>query len=332
SRADLRRYVAELELEVLLINPERARYLRGVHANLLRPGYGTEHYSQKLASFRTALGHGMRRILRSMPWVLAEKRWERAFYENTEPRPDVIANSRYMRGQILDSYEIPESRVHVIYNGIDPKEFSPEQRGRFGPVQRAEWGVPETATCMLFLGHNFRLKGLWQMLGVVARLRREGAADDLRLLVAGRGTGKGQNRKARRMIEKLGLEGAVHMLGPVQPPIRALAAADFLVHLSWHDSFGFVVLEAMAAGIPVVTTPFAGASELVDDGESGLLVYPGSEDEVLDAVRRLLDDDRRRAMGCAAAATAAEYTEARNFRKVEELMLATRRRTPGPVR
>ncbi|MDX1567342.1 MAG: glycosyltransferase family 4 protein, partial [Longimicrobiales bacterium] len=294
SRSDLRRYVADLELEVLLINPERTRHLRGVHANLLRPGYGTEHYSQKLASFRSPLGYGARKLLRSMPWVLAEKRWERAFYEDPDPPPDVIANSHYMRGQILKSYDIPESRVHVIYNGIDPEEFSPEERARLRPQQRAEWGVPENATCMLFLGHNFRLKGLWQMLEVVARLRSEGAAADLRLLVAGRGTGRGQRRKADRLIRKLGLEGAVHMLGSVQPPIRALAAADFLVHLSWHDSFGFVVLEAMAAGIPVVTTPFAGASELVDDGRSGILVYPGSQDEVQDAVRRLLDDEERR--------------------------------------
>ncbi len=237
-----------------------------------------------------------------------------------------------MRGQILNSYDIPESRVHVIYNGIDPDEFSPDERARLRPQQRADWGVPEGATCMLFLGHNFRLKGLWQMLEVVARLRRERAVGDLRLLVAGKGTGKGQNRKARRRIKKLGLEGAVHMLGPVRPPTRALAAADFLVHLSWHDSFGFVVLEAMAAGIPVVTTPFAGASELVDDGRSGILVYPGSEDEVADASRRLLDNGRRRAMGRAAAETAAQYTETRNFREVEELMLATRRRTPGTVR
>lgn len=331
SRTQLRRRVRDLELDVLLINPERSRRYRGIHANVLRPAYGTEHYRQKLRSFRTPWGRAARQALRLTPWVLAEKRWERRFYQAPDPPPDVIANSHYMRSEILSSYTIPADHVHVVHNAVDLAEFSPTERARLRPAQRAEWGIPRDAVCLLFMGHNFRLKGLWPMLRLLPRLRAEPGAPDVRVVVAGSGVGSGQVRKARRLVRRHGLEGAVHLVGTVRPAMRAFAAADVFLHLSWHDSFGFVVLEAMAAGLPVVTTRYAGASELLEHGTSGLLVDPGTPTEVRDGVRRLLDPDLRRRMGAAAAAAASGHPEEGNFEAVLEVLGTARARARGPV-
>jgi len=332
SRSALRRYVAGLELDVLLLNPERARRYRGVLANVLRPGYGTEHYRQNLRSFRTPWERGTRTLLRMAPWVLAERRWERQFYEAPDPAPQIIANSWYMRGEILDSYAVGEDHVHVVHNGVDLVEFSPEQRSRLRTGQREEWKIPDDAVCVLFMGHNFRLKGLWQILNVLARLRAEGGARDVRLLVAGKGVGRGQSRKALRLIRRYRLEDAVHLLGPVRPPMRAFAAADVFLHLSWHDSFGFVILEALAAGLPVITTRFAGASELLEHGVSGMLVDPGAPEEILSCVRGLMEDPVRDRMGTAAAEVAAKHPEEENLRTVLDVLRAARTRARGPVR
>ncbi len=329
SRTDLLRRVRELELDVLLLNPERARRYRGIQPNVLRAGYGTEHNSQNLRSFRSPIERAIRRAVRQAPWVLAERRWERAFYEGRSPPPDVVAQSAYMKGLILDSFRIPEEHVHVVFNAVDTAEFSPQARAALREEMRAAWSIPPQALCLLFLGHNFRRKGLWEVLRVLAKA---GAPVPVHLLVAGKGTGPGQRRKAAALVKRYGLGDRVTLAGPVRPSIRALAAADALVHLSWHDAFGFVALEAMACGLPVVTTPYAGASELLEHGATGFVVDPASDVDVAEAIRTLARPQVCDAMGRAAAAVAARHDEPDNFRRVLSVMEAARRRAAGPVR
>lgn len=328
GRRELRERIRRLDLDVLLLNPERARHFRGIRANALRPAYGTEHYLQKLRSFRTPVRSLARRAIRLLPWEALERRWEREFYEGPEPPPEVIAVSGYMRDEVLDSYSVPPDHVHVIHNGVDLEEFNPGRRAELRVEERARWGIPEGAVCFLFMGHNYRLKGLWPLMEVVRRLRLEEPEVDLHLLVAGRGTGSGQRGRAASFIRQHGLEGAVHLAGPIRPAIRAFAAADVFLHLSWHDSFGFVTLEAMASGVPVITTPFVGASEIIEDGSSGLIVDPRDDDTILRRARTLLDPETRTRMATAAAEVGRRHPEMANFAQVEEVLrrAAVRRR------
>jgi glycosyltransferase involved in cell wall biosynthesis len=330
SAAAVRDAVQDLALDALLLNPERSRPFRGLRANVLRAAYGTEQYLQKLRSFRNPVEHAMRRALRAVPWTLADMHWEREFYEAHRPYPDVIAQSGYMRDQILGSYRIPAEHVHVVHNAVDVEEYRPERRLALRDEMRARWQIPPEALCLLFLGHNFRLKGLWQMLEVLPRL---GKLDrPVHLLVAGKGTGEPQRRKARRLVRALGLERQVTFAGDVRPSLHAHAAADALLHLSWHDSFGFVSLEAMASGLPVVTTRYVGAAELIADGESGLLVDPAKDEEIIAAIRRLADDGFRARVGAAAAVEGARHDEPRNFAQVHAVIRTAVARGAGPIR
>ena len=329
SRSRLRRHVGALELETLLLNPERSRRYRGMNANVLRSAYGTEHYRQKLRSFRNPAELALRRSLRAAPWVLAERRWERAFYETHTPTPEVIAQSQYMKREILGSYRISEDRVRVVHNAVDIGEFSPARHAALRREMRERWAISPDALCLLFLGHNFRLKGLWGILRILPRLGR--GAEDVHVLAVGRGTGRGQRRKAEALVERSGLHRQVTLAGPVRPSINALAVADVLVHLSWHDSFGFSALEAMACGLPVITTRYSGASELIQDGVSGLLVDPASDHDVIEAIRSLADADTRERIGAAAAAVATRHDEAGNFRRVLAVLEVAKARARGPV-
>lgn len=330
SATEVRRGVQDLALDALVLNPERSRPFRGLRANVLRAAYGTEQYLQKLRSFRNPLEYAARQALRAVPWTLADMHWERQFYEGHRPYPDVIAQSGYMRDQILASYRIPPEHVHVVHNAVDVEEYTPARRLALREEMRTRWNIPTDALCLLFLGHNFRLKGLWQMLEVLPRL---GKLDrPVHLLVAGKGTGEPQRRKARRLVQSLGLERQVTFAGDVRPSLHAHAAADALLHLSWHDSFGFVSLEAMASGLPVVTTRYVGAAELIVDGESGLIVDPAKDEAIIAAIRRLADDGVRARMGSAAAIEGARHDEPKNFAQVHEVIRTAVARGAGPIR
>lgn len=330
SAADVRRGVHDLALDALVLNPERSRPFRGLRANVLRAAYGTEQYLQKLRSFRNPLEYAARQALRAVPWTLADMHWERQFYESHRPYPDVIAQSGYMRDQILASYRIPPEHVHVVHNAVDVEEYTPARRLALREEMRTRWNIPADALCLLFLGHNFRLKGLWQMLEVLPRL---GKLDrPVHLLVAGKGTGEPQRRKARRLVQSLGLERQVTFAGDVRPSLHAHAAADALLHLSWHDSFGFVSLEAMASGLPVVTTRYVGAAELIVDGESGLIVDPAKDEAIIAAIRRLADDGVRARMGASAAIEGARHDEPKNFAQVHDVIRTAVARGAGPIR
>jgi UDP-glucose:(heptosyl)LPS alpha-1,3-glucosyltransferase len=320
GRRGLRDAVADLSLNVLLLNPERSRRYRGIRADVLRSAYGTEHYRQKLRSFHNRAERVVRRALRVTPWEMAERRWERAFYEGHARPPHVIAQSGYMRAQILESYRIPADHVHVIHNAVDTREHNPETAAALRDEMRQRWGIQRDALCLLFLGHNFRLKGLWRILALMPRLTDPNRP--VHLLVAGRGTGAGQRDKAAKLVSSLGLKGRVSLAGEVRPSLHALAAADCLIHLSWHDSFGFAALEAMACGLPVITTPYVGAAELIDHGVSGLVVDPSDDEAVIAAIDALRDEPRRVAMGSAAAAIAATRDEPTNFAEVLEVFRA----------
>jgi UDP-glucose:(heptosyl)LPS alpha-1,3-glucosyltransferase len=326
ARGDLRRRVSALELDALMLNPERARRYRGIGANVLRSGYGTDHYRQKLRSFPGFTERALRAVLRQSPWELAERRWERAFYERSGVEPDVIAQSSYMKREIMATYRVREDHLHVVLNGVDTNEFSPERRAALRPAMRERWKIDDDAFCLLFIGHNFRLKGLWQLLTVLARTR-----SPVKLLIAGRGTGAMQRSEARSRIERAGLGDRVVLAGAV-PSVEAYAAADAVVHLTWHDAFGFVVLEAMACGLPVVTTRYAGASELITTGVSGLIVDPARDEELARAVDALGDETARRRMGEAAAAVGRTADEQTNFRAVERVFETAVARGRGPVR
>lgn len=330
SAAQVRTAINALALDALLLNPERSRPFRGIRANVLRAAYGTEQYVQKLRSFRNPIEYAARAALRAAPWTLADMHWERQFYERTQPPPDVIAQSSYMREQILGSYRVPETHVHVIHNAVDVAEYTPARRLALRAEMRRKWQIPDEALCLLFLGHNFRLKGLWQLLDVLPRLGKVGRP--VHLLVAGKGTGEPQRRKAQRLVAARGLERQVTFAGDVATSLHAHAAADALLHLSWHDSFGFVSLEAMASGLPVVTTPYVGAAELIKHGESGLVVDPAEDEQIVAAIRQLADDGWRERVGSAAAVEGARHDEPANFAQVHEVFRAAVARGTGPIR
>jgi UDP-glucose:(heptosyl)LPS alpha-1,3-glucosyltransferase len=164
----------------------------------------------------------------------------------------VIANSKMVRDEILARFPFPTDRVHVIYNGITPSSGTPSRA-----EARQIWKIDEKTFCPLFLGTG------WERKGLATAIRAADCLEDTKLLVAGRGVAdryRGTN---------------VRFLGPVKDIASLFAASDILLLPTWYDPFSNACLEALAAGLPVITTDANGFSEIIERGVHGDITSPG---------------------------------------------------------
>lgn len=176
----------------------------------------------------------------------------------------VVAIARRGADEIARLYGTPAADLSVIYNGVDLERFHPEQRARHRAVARAALGIPEGAWMLLFVGSGFERKGLGPLLEGFARLPDPGR----RLVVAGKGDVPRYQRQAARM----GVTERVVWMGPVPEVERLYAAADAVALPARYEPFGNVHLEALASGVPVLTSAHAGGAEVVRPGENGWVV------------------------------------------------------------
>lgn len=228
--------------------------------------------------------------------------------------------SRRVLAELSRYYGIQPAEAAVIYNGFDPARFHVGNRERFRREVRSEWGVPAGAFCALFAGSGFARKGLEPAIAAMAGLPRE---IDWRLVVVGKGPAGGYLRAA----ERAGAAARILFLGPRPDMPRQYAGADVLLFPTLYEPFGTVVLEAMATGIPVVTSRVAGASEVIADGVDSCIVEdPRAAAEITRRLVGLLEDGTRARMGEAAARTAARYSMDANveatLRVYEEVVVA----------
>jgi UDP-glucose:(heptosyl)LPS alpha-1,3-glucosyltransferase len=222
---------------------------------------------------------------------------ERALFRDPEG-PVVVAISGYVVRQLMEHYALPEERIRAIYNGVDADSTTADERARHRDVIRREFGVAPDQCLVLLVAHNFRLKGVQRWMEALALLGRRGVRD-VRSLVIGRG----ESPRWHRLASTLGIADGLRFVGPSDRLLEFYHAADVLLHPTYYDPCSRVVLEAMVAGLPCVTTRWDGASEMIVDGANGFVVDdPSDVDALADRVDRLRDAPLRRSLGEAARA------------------------------
>lgn len=201
--------------------------------------------------------------------------------------------------------------------GVDVARFSRPERGVCRAGIREHHGIGASDTLLLFVGMNFEVKGLDTIIAALAKARAARPEANIRLLVVGRG----DEGKYRKVAQSLGVANAVTFAGTQLDGLeRYYRAADIFIMLSKFDTFGMVVLEAMAAGLPVIVSPNVGAKDLVEEGSNGFILPEQQDaDAAADRIARLSDMARREAMGAAAAQTAAMHDWERLAEKMARL-------------
>lgn len=201
--------------------------------------------------------------------------WEKTAFQQAKV---AIAVSKNIQEQLL-ALGVPKDKIEVIFNGVDVEEFAP------GDVSRARLGLPENVTLALFVGDiRTNRKNLDTVLQALVEVR------ELHLAVVGSTEGSPYIELAR----ELGLAQRVHFLGYRLDVAQIMRGVDLFVFPSRYEPFGMVVSEAMATGLPVITSAATGAAEIMTP-DCGM-VLPNTEDvaSLAKALRTITDDPQLR--------------------------------------
>jgi UDP-glucose:(heptosyl)LPS alpha-1,3-glucosyltransferase len=238
---------------------------------------------------------------------------ERRLFTSPELRR-VIANSRQVRDEIIRLYGVNPARLRVIYNGLDRQRFHPLDPNAAAAL-RQHLGAPENGSVILFVGSGFERKGLTYLLRAFGSLRDKAS----HLWVVG----KGHSAPYVRAAERLGVADRVRFWGPVSETAPFYQAATVLALPTIYDPCSNVVLEALACGLPAVTTTANGAAEFITPGENGAVVpqpddIAGLTEALITFITRGRDPQVRQAAAQAVAALNWEKTVAQTLEVLQE--------------
>jgi UDP-glucose:(heptosyl)LPS alpha-1,3-glucosyltransferase len=202
--------------------------------------------------------------------------------------------SNIAREKFIAEYPFVAGHVETLHPGVDMKSFDQLDRNQCRKSIRTQFGFHESDAVLLFVGMNFELKGLDQLLSAMARINTIHHETRLKLLVIG----KGDVRKYRKMAQQAGVGGDVRFAGVIKDKMEEMyLSADIFAMLSTFDTFGMTVLEAMAASLPVIISHNVGAKDLIQEGVNGFVVDREDIDSISRKILLLLDKEKRASMG-----------------------------------
>jgi glycosyltransferase involved in cell wall biosynthesis len=206
----------------------------------------------------------------------------------------IIAVSQAVASQLRSDRVTPPEKISVVLNGIDTTRFA-EARRRFDRDRfLRDWKLPADSLLVGTVGELTPLKGQSEFLQAAVQLSKQ--HPNLSFFIAGIDhSPENKNRIAvERLIKALKLTKRVRVVGWLEDSAQLYCALDVFVSASHTESFGLAIAEAMASSAAVVATETEGAREIIQPGETGLLVPIGNVDKLVKAVLDLLDDKNRR--------------------------------------
>jgi glycosyltransferase involved in cell wall biosynthesis len=207
-----------------------------------------------------------------LPWFINALSWR------------VLVNSQFLYRAY--TYSPLRKKLSVVYNGVDPDKFSFNHE-EASLLLRSELNIPSNHKIVATIGSVIPRKG--QLLFADSASRLVLTTPDVTFIVVGDGSAE-YMKLIQNNVKKLGLESNFHFLGCRKDIPKILAGVDLLVIAADEEPFGRTVIEAMAAGIPVVSTKCGGPEEIILDGVTGLLTPLKSPSAMAEAIKRILNN------------------------------------------
>ena len=284
-------------------------------ADVLQP-HGGVHWAWFWRSLR-AYDHPILWMIKFLGRVLSLKQWISGWIEDSPYKKakfaKIIAISEMVKMDMIRWYRIPEERITVVYNGVDIEHFHPRNRQYREEIRRRH-GIGDEPV-ILFVSNNFRMKGLGFLIKAMAKIRK-GNPLPFKLLVLGRD----RQGSYLRLARKNGIFEEVVFAGSTNEPEKYYGASDFLVHPTFYDACSLTVLEALASGLPVITTHSNGAGGIITQGQEGFVISdPRGEKVLIEKISFLLDRERVEKASIAARRLAETYSIERNWKEMKNI-------------
>ncbi|MEZ0266061.1 MAG: glycosyltransferase family 4 protein, partial [Phycisphaerae bacterium] len=251
------------------------------HAMLPAPACDVYHPHAGVAADALATGHRKhaskwRRILAKVfsRWSRRRRRFahvERELLTQTRPRPITICLSEYVAQSVRKHYALADDDLATLFNSVDLTKYDPAARPGERRDYRKHLGVTDDAPVALIVAQDFARKGVREAIEALAQVlaRDKGPAGERPMLLV---VGRDAASPYRRVAERLGVTHRVRFAGGASDVYPAYAGADYFVLPTRHDPCSLVVLEALAMGLPVVSTRQNGACEIMTPGQHGFVL------------------------------------------------------------
>lgn len=245
---------------------------------------------------------------------LSLKHWARQWIESApfrqNPRPKIVAISKMIQDDIASYFHTSREEIEVVYNGVDTERLNPEVQDKMRGTLRRHFCIPDHHIVFLFVSYDLKKKGIEPLVDA-ARLLKISGKQDFNIIVVG----AWPYRALLKKINVYGLGDMIFFSGPTTNVTEFYANADVFVLPTYYDACSLVIFEAMACGLPIITSEYNGAAGVITEGENGYVIsHPPHPQELAEKMGSLLSPKKRHEMAIAASRSIKEYSITRNHR------------------
>lgn len=260
--------------------------------------------------------NALRRIIKRIFIPLSIKHWTRAWIEaapfRLDPKPRIIAIADMIKKDMQSFFHAKADEIEIIYNGVDTKRYNTLLQQKTRGKLRDQWNALDNDIIFLFVSYDLKKKGIEPLVEAAAELKRT-KNNNFKIIVVG----GSPYRSLTKLVERLYLENKIIFAGRVKSIDEYYANSDVFVLPTYYDACSLVIIEAMASGLPSITTIFNGASGIIADGKNGYVIsHPPDPSDLADKMQLLMDNKKRQKMSEEAALTGQEYSLEKNHKEM----------------
>ncbi|MDO9530360.1 MAG: glycosyltransferase family 4 protein, partial [Syntrophales bacterium] len=225
-----------------------------------------------------------------------------------DPRPRIVAISQMIKTDMESFFRVKGTEIEVVYNGVDTSRYNRNLYHELRGPLRKQLGIKEDDVVFLFISYDLKKKGIESLVEAASKLKISGKNNFKIIVIGGLPYGS-----LSRQIKNLNLEDMIIFTGQIRSTEEYYANSDVFVLPTYYDACSLVVIEAMACGLPSITTTANGASGIITDGENGYIItHPPDPADLADKMNLLMAYENRKKMSKEAFRIGQDYSTKRN--------------------